>query len=126
MLENLLGRRDLAAQRRPLCTAATTRLDFRLSSIQTTQIYAKVDVCDAISDRSAVAGGAAMLTKAVESYIAMRRACGFAFQSEGTCLQRLRRILRCHRPHASRSDIRRRVGADRLDRRASEHGGSAL
>ena len=28
-----------------------------------------------------------MLTKAVESYIAMRRACGFAFRSEGTCLQ---------------------------------------
>jgi integrase/recombinase XerD len=28
-----------------------------------------------------------MLTKAVESYIAMRRACGFAFQSEGTCLR---------------------------------------
>jgi integrase/recombinase XerD len=28
-----------------------------------------------------------MLTKAVESYIAMRRTCGFAFQSEGTCLQ---------------------------------------
>jgi integrase/recombinase XerD len=28
-----------------------------------------------------------MLTKAVEAYIAVRRACGFAFQSEGTCLQ---------------------------------------
>jgi hypothetical protein len=28
-----------------------------------------------------------MLTKAVDSYIAMRRACGFAFQSEGTCLR---------------------------------------
>jgi site-specific recombinase XerD len=28
-----------------------------------------------------------MLTKVVESYIAMRRACGFAFQSEGTCLR---------------------------------------
>lgn len=28
-----------------------------------------------------------MLTNAVESYIAMRRACGFAFQSEGTCLR---------------------------------------
>jgi hypothetical protein len=28
-----------------------------------------------------------MLTHAVESYIAMRRACGFAFESEGTCLR---------------------------------------
>lgn len=28
-----------------------------------------------------------MLTEAVESYIAMRRACGFAFEAEGTCLQ---------------------------------------
>lgn len=28
-----------------------------------------------------------MLTKSVESYIGMRRACGFAFQSEGTCLR---------------------------------------
>ena len=28
-----------------------------------------------------------MLTKAVESYIALRRACGFAFRSEGTCLR---------------------------------------
>ena len=28
-----------------------------------------------------------MLTKAVGSYIAMRRTCGFAFQSEGTCLR---------------------------------------
>jgi hypothetical protein len=28
-----------------------------------------------------------MLTEAVESYIAMRRACGFAFKSEGTCLR---------------------------------------
>ncbi len=27
-----------------------------------------------------------MLIKAVKSYIAMRRACGFAFQSEGACL----------------------------------------
>jgi integrase/recombinase XerD len=34
-----------------------------------------------------MAGGAAMLTKAVDSYIAMRRVCGFAFQSEGTCLR---------------------------------------
>jgi integrase/recombinase XerD len=28
-----------------------------------------------------------MLSNAVESYIAMRRACGFAFQTEGTCLR---------------------------------------
>ena len=28
-----------------------------------------------------------MLTEAVESYIAMRRACGFAFEAEGTCLR---------------------------------------
>jgi integrase/recombinase XerD len=34
-----------------------------------------------------MAGDAAMLTKAVDSYIAMRRVCGFAFQSEGTCLR---------------------------------------
>jgi hypothetical protein len=28
-----------------------------------------------------------MLTKAVDTYIAMRRACGFAFQTEGTYLR---------------------------------------
>src|SRR5207249_6007788 len=35
------------------------------------------------NDRSGVAGGGAMLAKAVESYVAVRRATGFAFKSQG-------------------------------------------
>jgi hypothetical protein len=37
--------------------------------------------------RATVAGGEVMLTQAVESYIAMRRASGFEFRSEGSLLQ---------------------------------------
>jgi integrase/recombinase XerD len=46
-----------------------------------------------------------MLTKAVESYIAMRRACGFAFQSEGTCLQGFAAFSDARGHHHVRSDI---------------------
>ena len=34
-----------------------------------------------------MAGGEIMLTEAVEKYVAMRRATGFAFRSEGSLLQ---------------------------------------
>jgi integrase/recombinase XerD len=46
-----------------------------------------------------------MLTKAVESYIAMRRACGFAFQSEGTCLQGFAAFSDARGHYHVRSDI---------------------
>ena len=46
-----------------------------------------------------------MLTKAVESYIAMRRACGFAFHSEGTCLQGFAAFSDARGHHHVRSDI---------------------
>jgi len=46
-----------------------------------------------------------MLTKAVESYIAVRRACGFAFQSEGTCLQGFAKFSDARGHHHVRSDI---------------------
>ena len=46
-----------------------------------------------------------MLTKAVESYIAMRRACGFAFQSEGTCLQGFATFSDARGQHHVRSAI---------------------
>jgi integrase/recombinase XerD len=46
-----------------------------------------------------------MLTKAVESYIAMRRACGFAFQSEGTCLQGFATFSDARGHHHVRSTI---------------------
>jgi integrase/recombinase XerD len=46
-----------------------------------------------------------MLTKAVESYIAVRRACGFAFQSEGTCLQGFAAFSDARGHHHVRSDI---------------------
>ena len=39
------------------------------------------------ADCAAMAGGEVMLTQAVESYIAVRRATGFAFRSEGSLLQ---------------------------------------
>jgi integrase/recombinase XerD len=46
-----------------------------------------------------------MLTKAVESYIAVRRACGFAFQSEGTCLQGFAAFSDARGHHHVRSDV---------------------
>jgi integrase len=46
-----------------------------------------------------------MLTKAVESYIAMRRACGFAFQSEATCLRSFAAFSDERGYHYVRSDI---------------------
>ncbi len=46
-----------------------------------------------------------MLTKAVESYIAMRRACGFAFLSEGACLQGFATFSDARGHHHIRSDI---------------------
>lgn len=46
-----------------------------------------------------------MLTTTVESYIAMRRACGFAFQSEGTCLQGFAVFSDARGHHYVRSDI---------------------
>jgi integrase/recombinase XerD len=46
-----------------------------------------------------------MLTKAVEAYIAVRRACGFAFQSEGTCLQGFAAFSDARGQHHVRSDI---------------------
>lgn len=46
-----------------------------------------------------------MLTKAVEAYIAVRRACGFAFQSEGTCLQGFAAFSDARGYYHVRSDI---------------------
>ena len=39
------------------------------------------------ADRSTLAGGAAMLAQAVESYLTVRRACGFALKSQGNLLR---------------------------------------
>ena len=39
------------------------------------------------ADRSSLAGGATMLTHAVESYLSVRRACGFALKSQGSLLR---------------------------------------
>ena len=46
-----------------------------------------------------------MLTEAVESYIALRRACGFAFRSEGTCLRGFAAFSDARGQHHVRSDI---------------------
>lgn len=46
-----------------------------------------------------------MLTKAVDLYIAMRRACGFAFQAEGTCLRSFAAFSDAKGQHHVRSDI---------------------
>ena len=46
-----------------------------------------------------------MLTKAVDSYIAMRRAGGFAFQSEGTCLRSFAAFSDAKGHYQVRSDI---------------------
>jgi integrase/recombinase XerD len=46
-----------------------------------------------------------MLTEAVESYIAMRRACGFAFESEGTCLRSFAAFSDAKSHHHVCSDI---------------------
>ena len=61
--------------------------------------------CDVPPDRPAVAGGAAMLISAVESYIAMRRVCGFAFKSEGTCLRGFAAYSDARGLHFVRADI---------------------
>lgn len=46
-----------------------------------------------------------MLTKAVDTYIAMRRACGFAFQSEGNYLKSFAAYSDAKGHHHVRSDI---------------------
>jgi integrase/recombinase XerD len=46
-----------------------------------------------------------MLTEAVESYIAMRRACGFAFEPEGTCLRSFAAFSDAKGHYHVRSDI---------------------
>jgi integrase/recombinase XerD len=46
-----------------------------------------------------------MLTEAVESYIRMRRACGFAFESEGTCLRSFAAFSDAKSHYHVRSDI---------------------
>jgi integrase/recombinase XerD len=46
-----------------------------------------------------------MLTKAVDTYIAMRRACGFAFQTEGTYLRGFAAYSDAKGYHYVRSDI---------------------
>lgn len=46
-----------------------------------------------------------MLTKVVESYIAIRRACGFAFESEGTCLRGFAVFSDAAGHHHVRSDV---------------------
>lgn len=46
-----------------------------------------------------------MLTTAVKSYISVRRACGFAFRSEGTCLQGFAAFSDARGHHHVRSDI---------------------
>ncbi len=46
-----------------------------------------------------------MLTEAVESYIAMRRACGFAFESEGTCLRSFAAYCDARGHHSVFSDV---------------------
>ena len=46
-----------------------------------------------------------MLTKAVNSYIEMRRTCGFAFQSEGPCLRSFAAFSDAKGDYHGRSDI---------------------
>jgi integrase len=46
-----------------------------------------------------------MITEAVVSYIKMRRTCGFAFESEGTCLQRFAAFSAAKGQHHVRSDV---------------------
>jgi|ERR1700676_5477084 integrase/recombinase XerD len=46
-----------------------------------------------------------MITKAVDSYIKMRRACGFAFESEGACLLRFAAFSAAKGEHHVRSDV---------------------
>lgn len=46
-----------------------------------------------------------MMTKAIESYIAMRRTCGFAFRTEGTCLRGFAAYADARGFHYVRSDI---------------------
>jgi integrase len=46
-----------------------------------------------------------MITNAVDSYIKMRRACGFAFKSEGACLRRFAAFSAAKGQHHVRRDI---------------------
>ncbi len=46
-----------------------------------------------------------MLTNAVDSYIEMRRACGFGFKSEGTCLRGFAAFSDARAQHYVRSDL---------------------
>ena len=55
----------------------------RHRSVETTKIYAKVDVTALAANCSTLAGGAVMLTQAVESYLALRRTCGFELRHTG-------------------------------------------
>jgi integrase/recombinase XerD len=66
-----------------------------------------------------------MLTKAVETYIAMRRACGFAFLTEGTYLRGFAAYSDAKGFHYVRSDIAVEW-ARRDDRRASGPAGSVM
>jgi len=66
----------------------------RHRSIATTEIYAKIDVVALPTDCAAMAGGETMLTQNVESYLAVRRAMGFALHSEGTLFAEFCSLLR--------------------------------
>ena len=59
----------------------------RHRSIETTQIYAKVDVTALLTDCTTLAGGAPMLAQVVESYLTVRRACGFELKTQGNLLR---------------------------------------
>ena len=62
------------------------------------------------TDCSTLAGGAAMLAHAVESYLSVRRACGFDLKSPRQSLAKFCRLLRGERQRACVLSNRHRVG----------------
>ena len=66
----------------------------RHRSIETTQIYAKVDVSSPTADCSTLAGGAAMLTQAVESYLTSTPCLRIRTQMPGQSFAKFCHLLR--------------------------------
>ena len=64
----------------------------RHRSIETTTIYAKVDVRLLKQIAQPLAGGGLMLMKAVESYLAVRRAAGYKLKGVGNMLRQFARF----------------------------------